>query len=86
MICDCPPEVRVFYSPPKEPDCSWVCGRITGPKSRLHDGDDDVSQSKDDLADKADNIRRLKPDDDHRRASGMLYRLSGLSVVGPPMR
>ena len=84
MICDCPPEVRVFYSPPSQPDCSSVCGRITGPKSRLHDGDDDASQSKDDLADTSDNIRRLKPDDDHQTRLRECYTVCpDWSVVGP---
>jgi hypothetical protein len=79
-ICDCPPDVRVFYSSQAEPDCSWVCGRITGPKSRLQYGDDEI----DDLVDRFENIPRSKPDDDDQARVRECYTVCpDWSVIGP---
>ena len=72
MVCDCPPEVRVFYSPRKNPIAHGYADGLLD-QSRLHDGDDDVSQSKDDLA-----------DDDHQTRLRECYTVCpDWSVVGP---
>ena len=44
-LCNCPPSIRVFYSTPSDPNCSWVCGRIVALKDAVTDVEE-TKQSK----------------------------------------
>lgn len=71
-LYDCPPMIRVYYSPRFEPDCGWVCGHKDGPK-RLTVGDDDegidTRNSRDSQSRTRDEEDQMNEEDKRARAA-----------------